>query len=292
MSESSGKQYIKFMSDIIDSGLWGKLSPAAKTLYPVLLKFSDQNFKHVWPSTDTLLKLTGFKTKKSIMLGKKELIKEGLLHYKPGSGRTNSTYYFSFNYEGSKITPQWNNLAPLTEVKHSPSEGASLPHQSITSLPPNNLNITINNNNNSKPEVNQVSYEILLDTYGVDVVESAFQIAKEKGLESNLSYFSGICKNISNKKIDTKHERDNAQHVIDSWKNFIDWSRSHLTKSSAEVLESISVDVDGQSIFIKQVLSEFLKQIILKYFKEQVFPPLFVTFATNSEPATYDRSKY
>lgn len=42
MGETSN-QYIKFMSDIIDSGLWGKLSPAAKTLYPVLLKFSDQN---------------------------------------------------------------------------------------------------------------------------------------------------------------------------------------------------------------------------------------------------------
>lgn len=95
MGETSN-QYIKFMSDIIDSGLWGKLSPAAKTLYPVLLKFSDQNFKHVWPSTETLLKLTGFKTKKSILLGKKELIKEGLLYYKPGCGRTNSTYFFSF----------------------------------------------------------------------------------------------------------------------------------------------------------------------------------------------------
>jgi len=292
MNESSGKQYIKFMSDIIDSGLWGKLSPAAKTLYPVLLKFSDQNFKHVWPSTETLLKLTGFKTKKSIMLGKKELIKEGLLHYKPGSGRTNSTYYFSFNYEGSKITPQWNNPIPLSGVKPSLSEGAPSGHQGATVLPPNNLNITINNNNTNKPEALQVTYEILLDTYGVDVVESAFQIAKEKGLESNLPYISGVCKNMINKKININHNRDNAQHVIDSWKNFIDWSRSHLTKSSAEVLEGISVEVDGQSIFIKQLLSEFLKQIILKYFKEQVFPPLFVTFATNSEQATYDRSKY
>ena len=37
------QQYIKFMSDIIDSGTWAALSSGAKTLYPVLLKFSDQS---------------------------------------------------------------------------------------------------------------------------------------------------------------------------------------------------------------------------------------------------------
>lgn len=63
--------YIKFFADIIESGVWAGLSSAAKTLYLVLLKFSDQHFKPVWPSTEILLKLTGFKTKKSIIQGKK-----------------------------------------------------------------------------------------------------------------------------------------------------------------------------------------------------------------------------
>lgn len=55
--------YIKFFADIIESGVWANLSSAAKTLYLVLLKFSDQHFKPVWPSTEILLRLTGFKTK-------------------------------------------------------------------------------------------------------------------------------------------------------------------------------------------------------------------------------------
>ena len=37
--------YFKFISEIIRSGLWAKLSPAARTLYPVLLSFSDAKFQ-------------------------------------------------------------------------------------------------------------------------------------------------------------------------------------------------------------------------------------------------------
>lgn len=98
--------YIKFFADIIESGVWANLSSAAKTLYLVLLKFSDQHFKPVWPSTEILLKLTGFKTKKSIIQGKRDLIQAGLLQVTPGTGHTSSRYYFCFNYPGSKIPPQ------------------------------------------------------------------------------------------------------------------------------------------------------------------------------------------
>lgn len=277
------------MSDIIDSGLWGKLSPAAKTLYPVLLKFSDQNFKHVWPSTETLLKLTGFKTKKSISLGKKELIKEGLLYYKPGSGRTNSTYYFSFNYEGSKITPQWNNSIPLSGRTQSPSGGYETTNLGVSSFPPNNLNITINNNNTNKPSSPELNYDTLFAKYGIEVVETALQIAKRNGLENNLEYIAGICRNISKEKTKFNQGSDTAQHVIDSWKNFLSWSKSHLTRSSTDILEKISVEVDGQSLFIRQPLSEFLKQIILKYFKEEVSPSLFILFPENSSTISTEK---
>ena len=271
------------MTDIIDSGLWGKLSPAAKTLYPVLLKFSDQNFKHVWPSTETLLKLTGFKTKKSILLGKKELIKEGLLHYRPGSGRTNSTYYFSFNYEGSKITPDWDKNIPLSGLNPSPFEVSNNPPKGLTDIHPNHLNITINNTQTNKQGTDTPNLTNLFDIHGIECVDKAIQIAKAKGLEENISYIQGVCKNISKEKSskmpNINHSIDTAQHVIDSWKGFLDWSKTHLTRSSVEILEKISVSVDGFSIFIEQKLSEFLKQIILRYFQEQISPEIIVVFS-------------
>ncbi len=280
----TNNQYLKFMSDIIDSGLWGKLSPAAKTLYPVLLKFSDQNFKQVWPSTETLLKLTGFKTKKSILLGKKELIKEGLLQYKPGSGRTNSTYYFSFNYEGSRITPLWDKNLFLSGERQSSSAGYLTPPQGGNQIPPNHLNITINNTQSNKEE-KYTTYDRLMETYGYNVVDAAIQIAKAKGLEGNVSYVAGVCKNLSkdftgkSNQPNFNQDIDSAQHVIDSWKSFLDWSNSHLTRSSVDILRKIPIAVDGQSIFIEEKLTEFLKQIILKYFNEEVRPAIVIVFS-------------
>lgn len=273
------------MSDIIDSGLWGRLSPAAKTLYPVLLKFSDQNFKQVWPGTDLLLKLTGFKTKKSIVLGKKELIKEGLLYYRPGSGRTNSVYYFTFNYPGSKIIPQRDKTIPLTGIQTSPREDDALTPQTVPSGIPNHLNITITNTQSLKTDKEE-SYEKLIDMYGIKVVDEAYQMAKLKGFETNLSYVAGICKNISRKGKENvfknNQEMDTAQHVIDSWRSFIDWSKMHLTRSSVDILKQISISVDGRSIYIQEDLSDFLKQIIIKYFHEELDPPILVVFSSKT----------
>ncbi len=283
MAETNS-QYIKFMSDIIDSGLWGKLSPAAKTLYPVLLKFSDQNFKQVWPSTETLLKLTGFKTKKSIMLGKKELIKEGLLQYKAGSGRTNSTYFFSFSYEGSKIIPQWDKKTSLSEFEKCARGDSSGTPQGSASIHPNNLNITINNTqSNLSEDFNNFTFDKLIERYGFNIVDSSIQIAKAKGLENNISYIAGVCKNLSrgqkNSQTNFTQDIDSAQHVIDSWKSFLDWSKSHLTRSSIEILQRIAIAVDGQTIFIEESLTEFLKQIILKYFNEEIRPVIVIVFS-------------
>ena len=99
----TNNMYLAIMSDILDSGVWAKMGPAAKALYPVLCKFSNHTFKPVWPGTDELLRLTGFKTKKSLQEAKKELIKLGLLHVIAGTGRTSSHYYFRFDYPGSRV---------------------------------------------------------------------------------------------------------------------------------------------------------------------------------------------
>jgi hypothetical protein len=153
MLETNKQQFIKFMTDIIDSGVWASLSPAAKTLYPVLLKFSDQYFKDVWPSTSLLLKLTGFRSKKTLISAKRELASAGLLYFKSGTGRTNSKYIFSFNYEGSKITPQRSNSStPSSEQSDTPEVGDRL-IQRGKPVNPNQINITITNNNNQKESI-------------------------------------------------------------------------------------------------------------------------------------------
>ena len=91
--------YFKFISNIILNGCWAKLSSSARTLYPVLLSFSDRNFKPVWPGTRRLLELTGFKHKETISKARKELSTFGLITYTLGTGRKNTIYQFCFNLE-------------------------------------------------------------------------------------------------------------------------------------------------------------------------------------------------
>lgn len=230
---SEGQSYIRIMSDIIESGVWAKLSSSAKTLYPVLLKFSDFHFKPVWPSTDTLLQFTGFKSKKSIIEAKRDLEKNGLLYSVSGSGRTSTKFYFRFDYKGSKIAPLGDTQIPLrgedlptSAVKNSQSQGSD-------TVNPNHIQITINNNHTQKtnqwpannkqesgkleeetiqesafPSRNRetkipvgsgsaewVTMEGLLEIYGPDVFQYAYKEASRKGLQSNLPYLKAICKN-------------------------------------------------------------------------------------------------
>lgn len=157
--------YFRFMTDIIDSGTWGNLSHAAKALYPVLIKYSDFHFKPVWPGTEELQARTGIKSKKMIAQARRELQAAGLIHFIPGTGRTSTRYYFRFDYPNSQI----KDLAPGVPLQHPPecntnapqgknigtpggaqSDPAVLPAEPSLSPPresPNNIQITITNNN-------------------------------------------------------------------------------------------------------------------------------------------------
>ena len=91
---AENQQYFKFISNIIRSGLWAELSQGARVLYPVLLSFSDKDFKPVYPGTKTLLKLTGFKQKSSLSRARQELLNKGLITFSIGTGRENTYYQF------------------------------------------------------------------------------------------------------------------------------------------------------------------------------------------------------
>ncbi|MCB1176961.1 MAG: helix-turn-helix domain-containing protein [Leptospiraceae bacterium] len=291
-------QFIKFMTDIIDSGAWANLSAGARTLYPVLLKFSDQNFKHVWPSTSTLMDLTGFKSKKSVIEAKKDLIKSGLIQVVPGNGHTTSRYYFSFNYPGSKITPQWyTNLHPGGSDSHLSGVTAGT-RRDGTPGNPNQINITITNNQNQKPDkyskkkigekhsVNQLTNESLIEDYGVEIFSEAYEIAKSKNLEKELRYIKAICK----EKAINKSKQINFNHSAtptsisgcSPWESFLDWAKTHLTTGSFGSMLTLKPVIDGKTILIENLESNFLRQVISRYFQDNFQDKILIMFGERS----------
>jgi len=293
---TENRHYIKFMSDIIDSGLWGRLSSSARALYPVLLKFSNQNFKPVWPGTDTLLGLTGFKTKKSIIQAKKELVEAGLLHFIPGTGRSSSQYFFAFNYKGSKITPQGDIPVYRRDGLPHPPEGDDGGSDGGIGVNPNNINITITNNQNIEKNNGELDnkqkldFEAIIDDYGEEIFTEAYKIAKSRGHEKNSGYIRAICKNkIKDELIINNHKNEKSSDANasgefrqTSWKGFLHWASEHLTASTVSRLRSINVEFDGKVILVKAGLNDLEKSVIAKYFQDESRSSVLVVFAEES----------
>lgn len=210
--------YLAIMSDILDSGAWANLGPAAKALYPVLCKFSNHTFKPVWPGTDELLRLTGFKTKKSLQEAKRELVASGLLHIVAGTGRTPSHYYFRFDYPQSKVDIEAHreSAAARRGIAKDPSGGDSDTPLRASDVAPNHINIHINKltqtTNNNNPDVLSLLNEFfgsdrrrgdfrerlvseMLEKYGSLEVGEAVRIAISKGKDGDIRYLEGILKN-------------------------------------------------------------------------------------------------
>lgn len=219
------------MHDIIESGTWAKLSAGAKTLYPVLCKFTDETFKTAWPGTDTLLKLTGFKTKKSLQDARKDLEKNGLISYSSGTGRTSTTYHFRFDYPNSKfdINTYRAKILSLRGINKYPPGGQKNIPLGDSETPPKEINININNNYNQEQQqilddlktirgelkkfLQQGSYEKNMDDSKNDFVEKilekyselevgqAIRIAVEKGKNGDIRYLEGILRNRQKPKV-------------------------------------------------------------------------------------------
>lgn len=115
-------QFFKFPTQLIRSGAWGRLSTAARTLYPVLLSFTDRNYSPVYPGSNRLLELTGFKQKASLRRAREELQKEGLIFVEKGSGRTNSRYHFILRFSD---TPQGSMATTPSGIPETPPAATS-----------------------------------------------------------------------------------------------------------------------------------------------------------------------
>lgn len=266
MGEPTG-QYFKFMSDIIDSGTWARLSSGARTLYPVLLKFSDQNFKKVWPSTSTLMKLTGFKNKRSIIDAKRDLVEAGLIHIIPGKGHKNTVYSFTFCYEREvhQYAPQRYQSTSLSGAENPPSADNRVLPQGIVSAAPNNINITIQNNQNQKENSDiKASYNDLEKRYPKDVWEIACQRASRLNLGTDLSIIEAFCKDLMSEFI------KNTQNYAEiSWKSFLSWAESNLTEKSQALLSRLTLAFFANEVVLSGIDSEFLETVIRKYYDEK-----------------------
>lgn len=140
--------YFKFVSPLIDSGVWARMTSAARTLYPVLLRFSDANFKPVYPGTRLLLKLTGFKQKSSLRKARRELSELGLISMTTGSGRKNTCYHFRFDFQGDPEMPPWGTKAAPPGVELETPRGVPSEHSggADDASQYNKIHISINNN--------------------------------------------------------------------------------------------------------------------------------------------------
>jgi hypothetical protein len=297
---SEHQSYVRIMSDIFDSGVWAKLSPAARALYPVLLRFSDYNFKHVWPNTETLQRLTGFRTKKSIVEGKRDLENHGLIHTVSGTGRTSTRFYFRFDYKGSKIGPLGDTRIPSWGESEEFSGEYGTGFEGSKKGDPNHINITIHNNQTNKTKdsldgenlsekthqrqnASPILIENLLEDFGPDVFHYAYQEAKKRNLQDNLPYLRSICRNrvgFLQEKIKNEQKSANQPSHQPSWYGFLEWAKTRLSNSSYKDLQNLEVTVEGECIYLLDEVSPSQKTIVERYFSKEVDTDILVVFAS------------
>lgn len=224
--------FFKFMHDIIDAGIWSKLSNASRALYPVLCSFTNEQFSFVWPATGELLRLTGFKTKKPLQQARKELVDAGLIDYIPGTGHTSSRYYFRFDYPGSRIhlDTYRDKMRARRGIREEPSGGPNpVPRGDTFETPnnnPNNININIHNHSEqieaaikkldsvhdkllafvdrSNIENPNAIADYLLDKYDHLALGKAIRVAINKGKDGDIQYLESIIQ--ENGMIEIKHK--------------------------------------------------------------------------------------
>ncbi|MBI3396589.1 MAG: helix-turn-helix domain-containing protein [Spirochaetia bacterium] len=242
--------YFKFVTALIDSGLWATMSPGARALYPVLLRHSDRNFKAVFPGTARLLKLTGFKQKSSIRKARQELIDLGLIATAPGYGGRTTYYTFRFDWERGTQAPQGGALS-AHRVGHSDAsdQGDSAPSGGVSGQPTyNQIHISINNN------VPGADLEAALDTlkkrFGSLAVANAVNACGQSGLE------------VTPANVEKILYRDGPSPKSISWSELIGSLARKVSPGSIRTLEDAFLAETADSIFVSDEISDHLKWIL------------------------------
>ncbi len=277
----SGKDltYFKFVCDLIDAGIWAKMSSSAKTLYPVLLRFSDRNFSPVYPGSKTLLELTGFKQKSSLRKARKELVDLGLISITTGTGRKNTIYHFRFDW----IPLRGTYKPPPEDISNTPLENESTPPtqtflsstRSHSWQPPyNQIQISINNNQGTEStrkketELHKKSHTNfkkdefmeLRKQYGSKNVDLAISEARLADLPINFSNIEKIL-------------RSNGFSVNDSKKIF-ETLKQKVSENTYKIIRQSFLREENGFLVFSDSLPLYMKNILYKLCDNILFEPI------------------
>ncbi len=264
--------YFKFVSALIDRGLWARMSSAARTLYPVLLRFSDRNFKPVFPGAQTLLRLTGFKQKASLRKARRELTALGLISVTEGSGRRNTFYHFRFDW-AHEDTPQGATNAtpseapgrlPAVHPEDPPGFPEHSPGGSDQDSRYNQIHISINNNvpqeggHTEIPDSDRM--EFLVRRFGADAVELARSECALAGAPADVRNLQKIL------------YRNQGGHG-DSWTELRKYLSGRISPGSlAEIEQAFREESRGVFVFSDN-LPEHIKELLRRGCERVFFEP-------------------
>jgi len=258
--------YFKFVQALIDAGLWAKMSSAARTLYPVLLRFTDRHFSPVYPGSNRLLQLTGFKQKSSLRKAREELIALGLISTTPGTGRSNTVYHFRFDWASPRGASQHPAEGPTTLPSGS---GQASPGGVVGVSPYNQIHISIHN----KPEFlstgSQESapadvWRKLNEQYGSDTVQRTRNELDLAGLSSGPEDVQKILSGSS---------ASAGMSSGESWQNLREFLRERISPMSLEQLDRALLR-EGEGVLIfRSTLPEHLKHLLGRVAPHVCFEP-------------------
>lgn len=235
--------FVKLVSALFDSGLWARMSAGARALYPALLRFSDGQFKPVYPGTRRLMDMTGFKHKKSIRDARQELVRLGLISIATGSGRDNTYYSFRFDWV------KGDTRAPLPGAWSAPPPGDSAhPHrvmggsQGGAEGPPpyNQIQITIHNHPEKGDEMQK-----LQSKFGEERVRSALSELNLAGMEASPA---------------------NVERILSrGWQPLRSSLAGMISPESLRLLDQALVTDTGSALVFHASLPEHLKKILTRH---------------------------
>lgn len=274
--------YFKFVCELIDAGIWAKMSPAARTLYPVLLRFSDRNFSPVYPGSKKLLELTGFKQKSSLRKARKELVDLGLISITTGTGRKNTMYHFrfdwvtprgSYNYspEDNFSNPQEHSQSPSIVSNHSspPNSSWQPPYNqiqiSINNSPTNNLNPNIkikeplDTKRNKTDDFSVDNFEELRRQFGSKNVDLAISEAKLAGLPITYANVEKILKS--------------NHYSFISFEKILEILKDKVSENTFKIIKDSFLREENGFLIFSDSLPIYIKNILYKISENILFEP-------------------
>ena len=279
--------YFKFVTALIDLGIWAQMSSAARALYPVLMRFSDPSFKPVYPGTRTLLELTGFKQKSSLRKARRELVTLGLISVTEGSGRKNTFYHFRFDWAhrdtlappgGSSERPGAGSADAPVGVESGGGRGAS------GDPGYNKIQISINNNVHEKtPEVTRGSGAPLSRT-APEVKGTSEETSGENSLDFLKRRFGERAVELAGSECRLAGISDNLHNIQkilyqngtghnDSWVEVKKNLSGRISPGSLELIEEAFVQEENGVLIFTDRLPEYLKELLKKICRRPFFEP-------------------